>query len=166
MKHLLEFRCEFLQKDAGVKRTYFKVSARKKLCCTSSYVGDEEYTSLTPEKPPLTRQYLSIACKKEGKRHREFNCRTKFGNFEVSSLINKEGGSFCAAFFCCESLCWRMLWTLTVYAEKKETVHIQKTHPSRVINDTRFGKLLHAKKVFWGRTLSFLGIYRWLILMT
>lgn len=53
--------------------TYFNVSARKKLCCTSSCVGVREYTSFTPENPPLTRQYFSIAC--EGKQRRHFNCK-------------------------------------------------------------------------------------------
>lgn len=39
---LLEFRYWLLQAQERVKTAYFKVSARKKLCCTSSYVGDEE----------------------------------------------------------------------------------------------------------------------------
>jgi len=51
-----------------VQGTHLSVSARKKLCCTSSYVGLDEYTSFTPEKPPLTRQYLSMAWRRRGER--------------------------------------------------------------------------------------------------
>lgn len=42
---------------------------------------------------------------------------------------------------------------LTVYADQKKIKRAWAT------NDTTFGKLLDAKKVFLGRILSFLGIY-------
>lgn len=60
---------------------YFNVSARKKLCCTSSCVGVEEYTSLIPENPPRTRQCFSIAYGRDqtkNKFHRITSCEGQF----------------------------------------------------------------------------------------
>lgn len=45
-----------------VRYRYFRASARKKLCCTSSWEGLDWYTSRTPVYPPSTRQCFSRAC--------------------------------------------------------------------------------------------------------
>ena len=55
----------------NIKYKYFSVSAKKKLCCTSSWLTLEAYTSLMPEKPASTRQCLSIAC--NGREKKEQN---------------------------------------------------------------------------------------------
>lgn len=39
----------------------FRVSAKKKLCCTSSFGESSKYTFLMPVKPPPTRQFFSMA---------------------------------------------------------------------------------------------------------
>ena len=49
-----------------IRGTYLRVSDRKKLCCMLSWLAEEEYTSLIPEKPVSTLQCFSRACRHQG----------------------------------------------------------------------------------------------------